>query len=176
LNADTSDVIGNHEVLGNNLFAYCMNNPVMYKDNTGMWLERLVCAIAGAAVFGGVAYLIGRAFGMSGKQLAILTASMAAIGAAAGAVFGPTLLYKMAPQLKTFFSSAERILRKNFSIIKPNRGGNIIGIVLFDAIKIMIHGPHPWPTENFFHLQIEVHVPWTKLPWKKLPIIRLWPR
>ncbi len=52
LNADDSDIIdgGNDHALENNLFAYCLNNPVMFKDEDGEWVHLAV----GAAVSGAI--------------------------------------------------------------------------------------------------------------------------
>ena len=49
LNADETEIlklaVESDSILGVNLFAYCMNNPIMYSNSTGMWLDRLICGV-----------------------------------------------------------------------------------------------------------------------------------
>ena len=64
-----------------------------------------VCAIAGAAFFGEVTYLIGKIFGLSGKNLAIMVAALAAAGATLAGILGPKFLAKAAPELVKWFKN-----------------------------------------------------------------------
>ena len=56
LNADDSDIIdgGNDHALENNLFAYCLNNPIIFKDEDGEWVHLAVGAAVGAVVSGAI--------------------------------------------------------------------------------------------------------------------------
>ena len=97
LNADDAGILelvsamgqAQDTLLGANLYAYCANNPVLFSDSSGLIPVRILYAVAGAALFGGVTYLIGRILGISGWTLAALTGSLAALGAAAAAILGP---------------------------------------------------------------------------------------
>ena len=99
INADgeISDVGG--EILGYNLFTYCMNNPVNMSDETGAWpswAKKVVAAVAVVAVVAAVAAITVATAGAgtvvaviavgAAKGAAIGMASGAAIGAASGAV------------------------------------------------------------------------------------------
>ena len=155
VNADDVSIIGleTSSIYKDNLYIYCNSNPIKNIDSTGYWLLNCVCAIAGAAFFGGVTYLIGKIFGLSGKNLAIMVAALSAAGATLAGILGPKFLAKAAPELVKWFKNVER----NTKVFGPNKSGNIIGVVLFNAIKIMIHRPHIGK-HNFYHIQIEVKI------------------
>ena len=163
------------EPLGSNLYVYCLNNPVVNSDPNGEIPVRILYAIAGAALFGGVTYLIGRIIGISGKTLAVLTASLSGVGALAAALLGPKFLAKVAPKLAKWFQKVAKgtqILPKNY-----NRKGMKLsegGIVILDAFKIMFHPPHIGK-HNYFHIQIEVKIPGVKMNWKVLARIPINP-
>ena len=155
LNADDSAVLNlsTSEPSLNNLFNYCGNNPIINSDPTGYWMLTLACSLAGAALFGGVAYLIARIFKIDGWVLWAVVGGLGGLGAILGAIFGVKFLTKVAPQLVKWFKKVER----NTKIFGPNKAGNIIGIVLFNRVKIMIHRPHRGK-HNFYHIQIEARV------------------
>lgn len=139
-------------------------------------IRKLECyAIAGAALFGGVTYLIGRIIGISGKTLAVLTASLSGVGALAAALLGPKFLAKVAPKLAKWFqkvAKGTRTLPKTYKKngMKLSEGG----IVILDAFKIMFHPPHIGK-HNYFHIQIEVKIPGVKMNWKVLARIPINP-
>ena len=83
-----SDVGG--DILGNNLFAYCMNNPVNYSDNGGDWPSWATKVLIGTAVIAAAAILTVATAG-TGTALACFAVGAlkgAAIGAAMGAISG----------------------------------------------------------------------------------------
>ena len=87
-----SDVGG--DMLGNNLFAYCMNNPVKYSDNGGNWPSWATKVLIGTAVIAAAAILTVATAG-TGTAVACFAAGAlkgalvgAAMGAASGAATG----------------------------------------------------------------------------------------
>jgi len=163
-------------LLGANLYAYCANNPVLFSDSSGLIPVRILYAVAGAALFGGVTYLIGRILGISGWTLAALTGSLAALGAAAAAILGPKFLAKVAPKLAAWFQK----VAKGTKVLPPNiskdgqRKLSLGGIVILDAFKIMFHPPGGG--HNFFHIQIEVKIPGIGKRWTVLGRIKINPK
>ena len=141
LNADDVAFTKSAEsVLSTNVFSYCENDAINNNDSTGHWLVRLVCGIAGAAVFGTVANVICRVFGVSTTVRRWITVGFAALGGVLGAIFGPALLGKIAPKALKWINSIEKSIGKKF---KPFAGKNcIIGIVINNRLKIMLHYPH----------------------------------
>lgn len=86
LNADDSDIIdgGNDHALENNLFAYCLNNPVMFKDEDGEWVHLAVGAVVGA-----ITSVVGAAIaGQRGWSLALSAVTGAVSGALAASGVG----------------------------------------------------------------------------------------
>jgi len=180
LNADDTEILQEtqEELLGANLFAYCGNNPVMYSDSTGMWLDRLICGVVGAAVFGTLAYVVCKVVGLfvpiDKKTTAAITIAFAALGGVIGAVLGPSFMFKYAPNL---LKAIQQIEKTKFSLkaIGPNTGGNVFGIVISNILIIMLHAPHPKYNEWFFHIQVEVKlggkqfVIWKKSIWNVNP-------
>ena len=118
------------EMIGSNSFAYCLNNPITYSDPTGQWVARAVIAAASGAIFGGIAYAIGKALKLSRKPLAALTAGFTAIGLALG-------LWK-----------GVGVLRSINRLVKPviyffsNPGKVKFGLKLLSIIQFEIHAPH----------------------------------
>ena len=56
VNADTAQAIDSTENhISTNIFQYCENAVVGNKDTTGKWLWNVICGVAGAALFGGIA-------------------------------------------------------------------------------------------------------------------------
>ena len=94
INADTFASTG-QDMIGNNMFVYCGNNPVSRKDGTGYVWEAVVGAAIGGAVAGAlisaVSYLStsGENCTFSGLLAAIGTGALSgAIGGVAGALGG----------------------------------------------------------------------------------------
>ena len=99
LNADDISYIEPETINGLNLYAYCMNNPVMYTDSTGTsiwsdignWLKNNWQWVAGAAIVVGLGIAViatgGAAAGVAGLILAGAFKG-AIIGAVTGAVIG----------------------------------------------------------------------------------------
>ena len=83
-----------------NLFSYCNNESVNNIDPNGHWVARAVISGMSGAVFGGIAYLIGRAFRISGWMLAAFTAVFVAAGITIGAIWGPNILYRINSLIK----------------------------------------------------------------------------
>lgn len=50
-----------------NRYVYCSNDPVNNVDLTGYWILNTIGAVIGAAAFGGIAYLVGRAMNLSSR-------------------------------------------------------------------------------------------------------------
>jgi hypothetical protein len=78
------------ELLGNNLFAYCFNNPVNFSDNEGNWPSWATKLIIGTAVIAAAAVLTVATAG-TGTALACFAAGAlkgAIVGAATGALSG----------------------------------------------------------------------------------------
>ena len=78
------------ELLGNNLFAYCFNNPVNFSDNEGNWPSWATKLIIGTAVIAAAAVLTVATAG-TGTALACFAAGAlkgALVGAATGALSG----------------------------------------------------------------------------------------
>lgn len=117
-------------ILDTNLFAYCANNPVMNADHSGMFWGRVIVAAASAAIFGGIAYAIGRALKLSGKPLAALTAGFAAIGLVLGLWKGVGIL-----------SSINKLI-KPIIYFFSNPGKVYFGLKLLSIIQFEIHAPH----------------------------------
>ena len=88
INADTTDVleVDQDSMVENNLFAYCLNNPINMADDTGE-LAWFVAAAIGGALFDTAAYLIGCA--VTGQKATWAGAGKAALtGAITGVAFG----------------------------------------------------------------------------------------
>ena len=172
INTDNCVCLGTGEfALNYNLFSYCLNNPANMSDASGEIPVWVVYAVAGAALFGGVTYVIGKALGITGKALTILTAALAAVGATAAAILGVKFLAKVSPKLAKWAQT----VAKNTKGLKPsykhssNQKTSLGGLILFDAFKIMLHPPHN-NQHNYFHIQIEVKLPGIKMPWIKFRI------
>ena len=158
INADTTQAIDSTENhVSTNVFQYCENAVVSNKDTTGKWLWNVICGIAGASLFGGIAYFICDLFSLDTDLKAGVTAGFATVGAILGATFGPKLLAnafnKIKPWLKEMRRKTKRIK------YNPRNPENLGGIVLFGVIKIMLHLPHlrnPYNPHKFLHLQIEL--------------------
>ena len=81
-------------ILGNNMFAYCHNNPIMFADPTGECLLTAIIigaiagAIIGGAIGGTVAYNSAKSSGLEGSDLFWATASGVGKGALIGSALG----------------------------------------------------------------------------------------
>ena len=86
INADDIDILdgGKDHLLENNIFAYCLNNPMIYSDDEGEWVHLAI----GAAV-GAVAGIAGTALnGERGVSLVVAGLAGAASGALAASGVG----------------------------------------------------------------------------------------
>jgi len=72
-----------------NLFAYCLNNPVVMFDEDGQAAANIIGAIIGGAVGAGLGYLLAKHLGLTGWKKAALIAAAAVGGAVLGAFLGP---------------------------------------------------------------------------------------
>lgn len=138
INADDTSLLelttGN--IHGANLFAYCGNDPVNNTDPSGYWARTVIACVSGA-VFGGIAYAIGRAFGISGWKLAAFTSAFVAAGITIGAIWGPKILYKINALIKPviyFFS---------------NPGKVYLGVKFLSKIQFELHNPHHGKSVHF---------------------------
>jgi hypothetical protein len=76
---------------------------------------------------------------------------------------------RCAPELLKAIQQIERI-KLSLKAIGPNSGGNIFGIVISNALIIMLHAPHPKYSEWYYHIQVEVNLGWKNLLIWKQPI------
>ena len=93
INADDVAYLQPETLNGNNLYAYCGNNPLMYADSTGHFpiLITLILAgfaIAGGAIGGKVAYDNAVSSGKTGSDLFWSTVGGVFVGASAGLAVG----------------------------------------------------------------------------------------
>ena len=137
INADDVALLSmNNIILSCNLFSYCVNNPIMMVDTTGYWARAVIAGVSGA-VFGGIAYAIGRAFGMSRWRLVGFTAAFVGVGIVIGLVWGPQILYRINALIKPviyFFS---------------NPGKVYFGLKLLSKIQFELHNPHHGKSVHF---------------------------
>ncbi len=91
INADDSDILFEDQdnMLENNLFAYCLNNPVVLFDEDGQAAANIIGAVVGGAVGAGLGYLLAKHLGLTGWKKAAVIAAAAIGGAALGAFLGP---------------------------------------------------------------------------------------
>ena len=151
LNADDAEFIGKTgTALSGNIFAYCENNPISNTDENGHWLVRLFCGVAGAVVFGTVANIFCRILGVSSTVRRWITAGFSLLGGILGAVFGPSLLAKFAPKALSWIKSVEKAMNKKFKPFSSSQC--IIGVVICNRLKIMVHYPHH---NKGYHIAIE---------------------
>jgi RHS repeat-associated protein len=92
ISPDTTDVLDNdfHNMLENNLYAYCFNNPVNMQDEDGTWPKWVGTALkitAGVAIIAGLAVAT-VATGGAAAVICGAALSGAIAGGASGAVFG----------------------------------------------------------------------------------------
>lgn len=144
INADNTAILEltKGKTLGANLFAYCNNDPVNNADPSGYWARAVIAGVSGA-VFGGIAYAIGRAFKISGWKLAAFTSAFVAAGIAIGVIWGPKILYSINSLIKPviyFFS---------------NPGKVYFGIKLLSKIQFELHNPHHGKSIHFVIRQLQ---------------------
>ena len=96
VNADDAEIATiSGSVLEHNLFAYCENNFVNCIDPSGRWLARLICGVAGAAIFGTIANVFCRILGIVTTTRRWITVGFAALGGIRGAVLGQHYFRKL---------------------------------------------------------------------------------
>lgn len=142
-------------VLSCNLFAYCENNPVNYKDPSGNWLIQVISGIAGAAVFGTVANILCRLLGVNTTVRRLITAGFALLGGILGAAFGPSIVGKIAPNALEWVKKLEKTINSN-SNFRPIifEGQTIIGFE-YNNFKIMLHPTHKKEPQKGWHIAIQ---------------------
>ena len=88
INADSTEAleVDQGSLVENNLFAYCLNNPVNMSDDEGS-IAWWIAAAVGGAIFDTTSYLIGAA--ISGEKITLAGVGKAAlVGAISGVAFG----------------------------------------------------------------------------------------
>ena len=85
LNADAFTSTG-QGILGNNMFAYCSNNPIMYADSTGEVPDWLGNVASGIGVAIGTVLFVGAIVASAGAVAALAGIGAAALGASAGTI------------------------------------------------------------------------------------------
>jgi RHS repeat-associated protein len=119
------------DIQSTNMYAYCLNNPVMNTDPFGyLFLTRGACALIGAAFSGTIVYLLASAFNIQGKNLAYITAGFTALGAIVGALVGIKILSQLNKMLKPIIYFFE------------NPGKVLFGMKLFNIIQFELHNDH----------------------------------
>ncbi len=86
INADTIDYLDPESINGLNLYAYCLNNPIMYCDPTGhevKWWQWALAGVGAALVVAACVVLTVGTAGLGGGLVAAV-----AVGAAKGALIG----------------------------------------------------------------------------------------
>ncbi len=91
ISADSVDVLDEDQdnVLENNLFAYCLNNPINMVDDDGELASRIIGGIVGGATGVVLGIILANRLGLSGWKKAALIAAAGIGGAALGAFLGP---------------------------------------------------------------------------------------
>ena len=91
INADSVDVLDEDQdnVLENNLFAYCLNNPINMVDDDGELASRIIGGIVGGATGVVLGIILANRLGLTGWKKAALIAAAGIGGAALGAFLGP---------------------------------------------------------------------------------------
>ena len=130
INADDVAFLGaTGTALSCNLFAYCESNPINRVDNNGFWSRAIIAGVSGL-IFGGIAYLIGKALGISGWRLAAFSTAFVAVGIVIGLLWGSQILHAINKLIKPvvyFFQ---------------NPGKVYFGLKLLSRIQFEIHNPH----------------------------------
>ncbi len=136
------------------LYAYCANDPVNYVDPSGHVAVRVISAAAAGTAFGSIGYLVTKQFNLTKKQRIKAVAVFTAVGAAAGAIFGPKVVINVIPKVKAWVKEAKRTTK----VIKP-KGESYGRIVILNKFRIMLHAPHlknPANPHKYMHIQIEL--------------------
>lgn len=81
-------MLHNHQVNG---YLYCMNNPLLYIDPSGLGIERQIVGVLGGFAGGVIVGAIGAWAG--GGALSILTGALGAIGGGIGGYLAATTLF-----------------------------------------------------------------------------------
>ena len=91
ISADSVDVLDEDQdnVLENNLFAYCLNNPINMVDDDGELASRIIGGIVGGATGVILGIILANRLGLTGWKKAALIAAAGIGGAALGAFLGP---------------------------------------------------------------------------------------
>ena len=85
INADSYPTTG-QGLVGNNMFAYCGNNPIMYVDRNGDIPEWVGNVLAGAGIIAGTALFVGAIVASAGAIAALAGVGAATIGLSTGAI------------------------------------------------------------------------------------------
>ncbi len=107
-------------MLDKNMFAYCLNNPVVLFDEDGQAAANIIGAIVGGAVGAGLGYLLAKHLGLTGWKKAAVIAAAAIGGAALGAFLGPYV----AKLAKSIGSVAKSVINKATKYKKITENAN----------------------------------------------------
>ena len=126
ISSDDSDILFEDQdnMLENNLFAYCLNNPVVLFDEDGEAAANIIGAVVGGAVGAGLGYLLAKHLGLTGWKKAAVIAAAAIGGAALGAFLGPYVAKlggKIASVTKSAASSFKATVRSARTAIKHSK-------------------------------------------------------
>ena len=90
VNADDANIIEEaDDLLVNNLFAYCLNNPVVLADYDGEAAVNIIGGIFGGVTGAALGVLLAKILGLRGFAKAALIAACTVAGATIGAIIGP---------------------------------------------------------------------------------------
>ena len=114
LNADDTDILFENQgnLIENNLFAYCLNNPVNMHDPDGYAAANIIGGIIGGVTGASLGYLLAKQLGLTGwKKWALISAATVG-GAALGAFLGPyvaKLAKSMGSAVKTAVKTTAKV-------------------------------------------------------------------
>ena len=126
ISADSVDVLDEDQdnVLENNLFAYCLNNPINMVDDDGELASRIIGGIVGGATGVVLGIILANRLGLTGWKKAALIAAAGIGGAALGAFLGPYVAKlggKIASMSKSMASSFKATVQSTRIAIKHSK-------------------------------------------------------